>query len=108
MLDALSIVMQRPPSSVEKQSVRRVILLLSDGEDNTSRHTLDEVLEVAQREEVAIYAVDVPNPHLEFPGDRVLRSLARARAGACSCSSAIPTQNPHWCKSNQTCGPGML
>ena len=81
MLDALSIVMQRPPSSAEKQSVRRVILLLSDGEDNTSRHTLEEVLEVAQRKEVAIYAVDVHNPHLEFPGDRVLRSLCEGTGG---------------------------
>ncbi len=81
MLDALSVVMQRPPSSVEKQSGHRVILLLSDGEDNTSRLTLAEVLAVAQREEVAIYALDVHNPHLEFPGDHVLLSLCEGTGG---------------------------
>lgn len=81
ILDALSIVMQRPPSSVEKRSGHRVILLLSDGEDNTSRLTLAEILAMAQREEVAIYAVDVHNPHLEFPGDHVLRSLCEGTGG---------------------------
>ncbi len=36
---------------------RRVIVIMGDGHDNTSTHTLDDVLQVAQRNLVTIYAV---------------------------------------------------
>jgi VWFA-related protein len=60
---------------------RRVLLLLSDGEDNYSRTTLAEALEALQQANVALYSVTVHSPRLEYPGDRVLRQLAAATGG---------------------------
>ena len=36
---------------------RRVIVVVGDGKDNASKHTLDEVIEMAQRSLVSIYAI---------------------------------------------------
>jgi len=65
----------------ENMAVRRVIVLLSDGEDTQSRHTLADAVEWAQRAGVAVYAVTVHNPRGDFPGDRVLKELASATGG---------------------------
>jgi VWFA-related protein len=37
---------------------RRVLIVISDGNDNASKHTLDQVVELAQRNLVTIYVVD--------------------------------------------------
>ena len=81
VLDALSFAMQHPPSRWTGQPGRNVILLLSDGEDNSSRHTLAEIVATAQQEEIAIYAVAAHSSRLEFPGDRMLRSLCEGTGG---------------------------
>jgi VWFA-related protein len=60
---------------------RRVLLLLSDGEDNSSRATLAEALAELQRADIAMYTVTVHSTRLEYPGDRVLRQLAAATGG---------------------------
>jgi Ca-activated chloride channel homolog len=65
----------------ENSPVRRVIVLLSDGEDTQSRHSLPDAVEWAQRAGVAVYAVTVHNGRGEFPGDRVLKDLAAASGG---------------------------
>lgn len=80
MLDALWVALQRRPSEQE-QPGRRVILLLSDGEDNVSRHAMNEVMEEAERVNIAIYAVAAHSSHLQFPGDSVLRRLCDATGG---------------------------
>jgi len=41
----------------EPYEPRRVIIVVGDGHDNASKHTFDEVLEIAQRKLVTIYAV---------------------------------------------------
>jgi VWFA-related protein len=62
------------------QPVRRVIILLSDGEDNYSRYSLEDAIAVAQESEIVIYAVTA---HKGSPraGDAVLRRLAEATGG---------------------------
>lgn len=65
----------------ENLPVRRVIVLLSDGEDTQSRHTLRDAVEWAQRAGVAVYGVTVHNRRGEYPGDRVLKELASASGG---------------------------
>lgn len=60
---------------------RRMLLLLSDGEDNYSRSTLVEAIAALQRTDIAVYAISVHNPRLEYPGDRVLRQIAAATGG---------------------------
>jgi VWFA-related protein len=60
---------------------RRVILLLSDGEDNYSRSDLAEAIEAAQRSDTVVYAITAHNLHYEYQGDTVLRQLADATGG---------------------------
>jgi VWFA-related protein len=60
---------------------RRVLLLLSDGDDNYSRSTLADAIITLQRWNIAVYSLTIHSPRLEFPGDRVLRQLAGATGG---------------------------
>jgi VWFA-related protein len=68
-------------SGKEEHPVRRVMVLLSDGEDNYSRASLEDAIEAAQRREIAVYAISVHNRRLEYPGDRILRRLTEATGG---------------------------
>lgn len=60
---------------------RRVMILLSDGEDNYSRSGLADALEALQRADVAVYALTAHNSHFEYRGDSVLREIADATGG---------------------------
>lgn len=60
---------------------RRVIVLLSDGEDNYSLHGLDEVLEAAGRGGIAIYGITAHDPKHPARGDATLRQLADGTGG---------------------------
>ncbi len=60
---------------------RRMLLLLSDGEDNYSRANLAEALAALQHGSVTVYAITVHSSRLEYPGDRVLRQIAAATGG---------------------------
>lgn len=73
--------------------VRRVLVVISDGDDNLSDHALSEALESAIRAEAAIYAIStntdwiaIDNPdkpkkyHLD-PGDKVLEQFADESGG---------------------------
>ena len=60
---------------------RRVLLLLSDGEDNYSRASLAEVIAALQQWNIVVYSVTTHSSRLEFPGDRVLRQIAAATGG---------------------------
>jgi len=46
----------RPPGD-QPDVVRRVMILISDGEDNLSTHTRAEAIEMAQRTSVVIYTI---------------------------------------------------
>jgi Ca-activated chloride channel family protein len=61
--------------------VRRVIILLSDGEDNDSRHGRAEALELAQRLDIVIYAITAHSRRYEYQGDSILRQIAAATGG---------------------------
>lgn len=65
----------------DKTAVRRAIILLSDGEDNQSRVTRDEAIEMAQRAEVVVYAISTNVSGLELKGDKVLQFIAEATGG---------------------------
>ena len=65
----------------EAQPVRRVIILLSDGEDNDSSHSLGDAIVAAQESDVSIYAVTVHASNRFSQGDGVLAALAEATGG---------------------------
>lgn len=86
----------RPPGD-QPDVVRRVMILISDGEDNLSTHTRADVIEMAQRASVVIYTISTstqwialsqtdPNKlanrknHLT-EGDQILQDLANDTGG---------------------------
>jgi Ca-activated chloride channel homolog len=61
--------------------VRRVIVLVSDGDDNQSRVSRREAVEMAQRTEVIIYAVSTNLSNVKDSGDYNLKALADSTGG---------------------------
>src|ERR1700751_1188767 len=86
----------RPPGD-QPDVVRRVMILISDGEDNLSTHTRAEAIEMAQRTSVVIYTIStstqwvtLDDPSKErtgnrkyhlTDGDKILQALAEETGG---------------------------
>jgi Ca-activated chloride channel family protein len=61
--------------------IRRVIILISDGEDNQSRVTRAEAIEAARRGEVTVYAISTNDSNVKSRGDKLLEQLADETGG---------------------------
>jgi Ca-activated chloride channel homolog len=61
--------------------LRRVMILISDGQDNQSEHTREEALAMAQRAEVTIFAISTNRSGSEDKGDRILKRMAEETGG---------------------------
>jgi VWFA-related protein len=64
-----------------KYKFRRAIVVLSDGDDNLSHYTRDQALEMAQKADVAIYAISTNVTRDETEGDKVLKYFAKETGG---------------------------
>ncbi len=64
-----------------KYKFRRAIVVVSDGEDNESRYTRDQALEMAQKADVVIYAISTNISRQETDGDKVLKYFAQETGG---------------------------
>src|SRR5215475_3510995 len=62
-------------------ATRRAVIVVSDGEDNQSRITRDQAIEMAQRAEVIVYAISTNVSGTRTRGDKVLEHLAEATGG---------------------------
>jgi VWFA-related protein len=64
---------------------RHVVLIISDGEDNSSERTLDETIEMAQKTDTVIYAVGTNSTELfgseKDRGNKNLKKLADETGG---------------------------
>jgi VWFA-related protein len=60
---------------------RRAMVILSDGDDNDSRRSRDQALEMAQRSDTVIYTISTNNSHIETDGDKVLKYFADQTGG---------------------------
>src|SRR6202161_291386 len=60
---------------------RRAMVILSDGEDNQSRYTRDQALEMAQKADVNVYTISTNITHSDTEGDKVLRYFAEETGG---------------------------
>jgi VWFA-related protein len=61
--------------------VRRAIILLSDGDDNSSHVTREESIEMAQRAEVIVYTISTNITGSKGKGDKILERIAEATGG---------------------------
>src|SRR5256885_16482672 len=86
----------RPPGD-QPDVVRRVMILISDGEDNLSTHTRTDAIEMAQRTSVVIYSISTSTQWVSLSqtdpskaadrkyhltdGDKILQDLAEETGG---------------------------
>ena len=64
-----------------RHKFRRAIVIVSDGDDNQSRYTRDQALEMAQKADVVMYAISTNITRVESDGDKVLKYLAQETGG---------------------------
>jgi Ca-activated chloride channel homolog len=64
-----------------RHKFRRAMVILSDGEDNQSRYTRDQALEMAHKAEVVIYSISTNRLGIESDGDKVLKYFAEQTGG---------------------------
>lgn len=60
---------------------RRALVVLSDGEDNQSRFSRLQTMEMARRAEVIIYTISTNIRGVRMPGDKVLQEFAQETGG---------------------------
>jgi VWFA-related protein len=60
---------------------RRAMVILSDGDDNQSRWTRVQTLEMAHKADVVIYAISTNQLGIESDGDKVLKYFAQETGG---------------------------
>src|SRR6266851_5428672 len=86
----------RPPGD-QPDVVRRVMILISDGDDNLSNHTRSEAIEMAQRTSVVIYTISTSTQWIQLSqtdpekaanrkthlteGDKILHDIAEETGG---------------------------
>ncbi|HEY4364388.1 MAG TPA: VWA domain-containing protein [Bryobacteraceae bacterium] len=81
LYDAIYFTSEKLNQEQPPEEFRRAIVILSDGEDNQSRWTRDQALEMAQKADVVIYTISTNSTGLEAPGDKVLKYFAEQTGG---------------------------
>jgi Ca-activated chloride channel family protein len=64
-----------------RHKFRRAIIIVSDGDDNQSRVSRDQALEMAQKADVVVYAISTNISRIEGDGDKVLKYLSLETGG---------------------------
>jgi Ca-activated chloride channel family protein len=82
-----------PPPTGPEQDVRKVIVVLSDGDDNLSDHAPSEAIEAVIRGEAAVYGIstntdwiamdnpDQPKKYAYTPGDKIMQNFSDQTGG---------------------------
>jgi VWFA-related protein len=60
---------------------RRAMVILSDGDDNQSRWTREQALEMAHKADVVIYSISTNRTGIETDGDKILKYYAQETGG---------------------------
>lgn len=84
--DAVAFAADKLSAHAETQPVARILVVISDGEENSSSATLKQAIEKAQSGEVAVYTVSTRDgSHEETSavlGDQALKALAQLTGGS--------------------------
>lgn len=64
-----------------RHQFRRAVIIIGDGEDNTSRSSRDQALEMAHKADTVIYAISTNITRIETDGDRLLKYMAEETGG---------------------------
>jgi VWFA-related protein len=83
--DTVAFAAEKLAEKSDPQPVARMIVIISDGDDNASKATLKQAIEKAQRNEVAVYTVSTrnedPEESAESNGNHAMKTLARLTGG---------------------------
>jgi len=83
--DTVAFAAEKLAEKSEPQPVARMIVIISDGDDNASKATLKQAIEKAQSNEVAVYTVSTRNEDPEesagSTGNHAMKTLARLTGG---------------------------
>jgi len=69
------------PSSTNDDVAQRILVLITDGNDTGSLHTLADAISVAQRHDIQIFALSIHPARVIADGDKTLQRLADATGG---------------------------
>jgi Ca-activated chloride channel family protein len=64
-----------------RHKFRRAMVILSDGDDNQSRYTRDQALEMAHKADVVIYTISTNRTGMEGDGDKIMKYFAEQTGG---------------------------
>ncbi len=64
-----------------RHKFRRAVVVVGDGEDNSSRFTRDQALEMADKAEAVVFAISTNITRAETDGDKVLKYFAKQTGG---------------------------
>lgn len=82
LFDAVSLASWKLAAYPEQERVARVLVVLSDGEDNSSHRSLKQVIEDAETKGVTIYTLSTSeDANVKTDADRVLQLLAERSGG---------------------------
>jgi Ca-activated chloride channel homolog len=81
IFDAVRSSCEKLAAANDREPAARILVLLSDGDDNSSGTTLPEAIEMAQRGEVTIYTIGTNGSDPFMKGSRVLEQLALETGG---------------------------
>jgi VWFA-related protein len=81
VFDAVASACKKLADSGDQQPVARVLVLISDGDDNASTESLTDAAEIAQWDEVTIYTISSNPRGLNAIGDEALQRLAEQSGG---------------------------
>jgi VWFA-related protein len=65
-----------------RHKFRRAMIILSDGDDNQSRYSRDQALEMAHKGDVVVYSISTNISRIQTDGDKVLKYFADETGGA--------------------------
>lgn len=84
--DAVKFASEKLAAQREEQPVARILVVISDGDDNCSAATLKQAIETAERSEVIVYTVSTREFRNEISSDAIadqaMRALASRTGGA--------------------------
>ena len=64
-----------------RHKFRRAVVIISDGDDNASRYTREQALEMAQKADVVVYTISTNRTKIETDGDKLMRYFAKETGG---------------------------
>jgi len=87
LYDGVYRVIEEKMANLQDSEARRIMVILSDGEDTASEHTLRDAIEMAQRYDVTVFGISTKNFRgvdsgmVENADDKELRRLCEATGG---------------------------